>query len=65
METTKQRYWFAASSFSRMYTVPKVTSDMLKFCEQWAKSEEHAPLDSLHNVDLYFKEKWYNSFTGH
>lgn len=58
----KQRYHFAASSFSRMYGPDKVTSEMMPFCYQWALTEEIAPLDCLYNVDRYFKELWNHKF---
>ncbi|AFK66279.1 hypothetical protein SWPG_00026 [Synechococcus phage S-CBM2] len=54
----KQRYHFAASSFARMYTPPKVTAEMLSFCEKWAETDGCAPLDSLSNVDIYFRKLW-------
>ena len=61
---TRQRFHFAASSFSRIYGVPKVTEKMLGFCVEWATQEETAPLDCLYNVDRYFKEKWDQSQGG-
>lgn len=54
----KQRYWFAASSFSRMYGVPKVDESMLSFCHEWALSDEQAPLEGLNEVDRYFRMLW-------
>jgi hypothetical protein len=54
----KQRYHFAASSFSRMFGVPKVTQEMLDFCLAWAEQTMPAPLDSLTNVDIYFRRLW-------
>ena len=55
---TKRRYWFAMSSFARMYTPPKVTQEMSDFCLGWALHEEEAPLDCLHHVDRYFRKLW-------
>ena len=55
---TKRRYWFAMSSFARMYTPPKVTQEMSDFCLGWALGEEVAPLDCLHHVDRYFRQLW-------
>ena len=53
-----QRFLFAESSFARIFTVPHVTTEMRQFCSNWAQGEEEAPLDSLQNVDLYFRELW-------
>ena len=59
---TKMRYWFAMSSFSRMFGVPHVTQDMSDFCLGWALHEEElAPLDCLHHVDRYFRALWTES----
>jgi hypothetical protein len=55
---TKRRYWFAMSSFSRMYGVSHVTQEMSDFCLEWALREEVAPLDCLNHVDRYFRELW-------
>jgi hypothetical protein len=41
-----------------MYGVTHVTEQMHHFCYDWALGDEHAPLDNLHNVDLYFREKY-------
>jgi len=60
----RQRYHFAASSFSRIYGVPKVTEMMLGFCVEWATQKDTVPLDCLYNVDMYFKEKWDQSQGG-
>ena len=54
----RQRFWFAVSSFARMYTPPRVTPQMEAFCYEWALSKENAPLGCLHQVDLYFRELW-------
>ena len=54
----RQRYWFALSSFARMYTPPRVSREMEDFCFCWAEQTEPAPLDCLHNVDLYFRNLW-------
>ena len=58
---TKRRYWFAMSSFARMYTPPKVTQEMSDFCLGWALHEEIAPLDDLNHVDRYFRALWIES----
>jgi len=58
---TKRRYWFAMSSFARMYGVPHVTQDMSDFCLGWALHEEIAPLDDLNHVDRYFRTLWIES----
>ena len=58
----KQKYHFAASSFTRIYGREKVTSEMLAFCYEWALLSEQAPLDCLQNVDCYFKELWSRRF---
>ena len=55
---TRQRLHFAWSSFSRIYGVSHVTSDMVDFCYSWAMTDEVAPLDCLNHVDRYFREKW-------
>jgi len=54
----RMRFHFAGSSFSRLYGVDHVTSEMIDFCYDWALTEETAPLDCLKNVDRYFKELW-------
>ena len=53
-----QRFLFAESSFARIFSVPQVTTEMRRFCSNWAQGTEEAPLDSLQNVDLYFRELW-------
>ena len=55
---TKMRYWFAMSSFSRIFGVPHVTEEMSDFCLGWALHEEIAPLDCLNHVDRYFRNLW-------
>ena len=55
---TRQRFHFAASSFSRMYGVDKVTSDMLQLCIDWAKQSIPPPLEGLNEVDVYFRNLW-------
>ena len=60
---TRQRYHFAASSFSRLFGVTHVTEEMLNFCLTWAEETMPAPLDDLHNVDRYFKRLWDISHT--
>lgn len=54
----RQRYHFALSAFSRMYGVNSVNLDMQRFCYDWAKGKEEAPLEGLQEVDRYFKELW-------
>jgi hypothetical protein len=51
----RKRFHFAASSFSRMYGVDKVTSEMLDFCVGWAEQTMPAPLEGLNEVDVYFR----------
>ena len=58
---TRQRFHFAWSSFSRMYGVSHVTTDMVDFCYDWALQEQVAPLDCLNHVDRYFRELWIQS----
>jgi len=58
----KQRFHFAASSFSRIYGVDKVTPEMIDFSYNWAHKEDDAPLDCLGKVDLYFRELWNHRF---
>ena len=55
---TKTRFHFATSSFSRIYGVNHVSSDMIDFCYEWALQEKVAPLDCLNQVDRYFRELW-------
>ena len=59
------RFHFATSSFSRMYGVNHVSSDMIDFCYEWAHTEEQAPLDCLNHVDRYFRQLWDTSHAGH
>jgi hypothetical protein len=59
----RKRYHFAASSFSRMYGVDKVTSEMFAFCYRWAETMMPPPLQCLHSVDRYFKHLWDTSHT--
>ena len=61
---TKQRFHFAASSFSRIYGVNHVSTDMIDFCYNWAITEQIAPLDCLDNTDRYFKHLWDTSQHG-
>ena len=58
---TRQKFHFAWSSFSRMYGVNHVSSDMIDFCYDWATKDRIAPLDCLYNVDRYFRELWTES----
>jgi len=62
---TRMRFHFAASSFSRMYGVSHVSSDMIDFCYEWAHTEEQAPFDCLNHVDRYFRQLWDTSHAGH
>lgn len=55
---TKQRFHFAASSFSRIYGVDKVTPEMVDFCLGWAEQTMPAPIEGLTEVDVYFKRLW-------
>jgi len=54
----KQRYWFAASSFARMFRPDGVTLEMRNFCKEWAEKEEDPPLGDLRDVDRYFLDMW-------
>lgn len=55
---TRQRFHFAASSFSRMFGVDKVTPQMIDFCVGWAEQTMLSPADDLNNVDRYFRRLW-------
>jgi hypothetical protein len=55
---TRQRFHFAASSFSRVYGVEKVTPEMIDFCVGWAEQTMPAPLEGLSEVDIYFRKLW-------
>jgi len=55
---TRQRFHFAASSFSRMFGVDKVTPDMIDFCVGWAEQTMPPPLEGLNEVDIYFRKLW-------
>ena len=55
---TRQRFHFAASSFSRMYGVDRVTAEMIDFCVVWAEETMPAPLEGLNEVDIYFRRLW-------
>jgi hypothetical protein len=54
----RMRFHFAASSFSRIYGVSHVSSDMIDFCYEWARQDFTAPLDCLNHVDRYFRDLW-------
>ena len=54
----RQRFYFASSSFSRIFGVLKITEEINYFCIKWAYGEEESPLDCLHNVDRYFMKLW-------
>jgi hypothetical protein len=54
----RQRFHFAASSFSRMFGVDKVTPEMIDFCAGWAEQTMPAPLGGLNEVDIYFRKLW-------
>lgn len=60
----RQRFHFAASSFSRLYGVEHVTAEMIDFSYRWAETDMPAPLDDLNNVDRYFRELWDTLRTG-
>ena len=55
---TRQRFHFAASSFSRMFGVGKVTTEMIDFCAGWAEETMPPPLEGLNEVDIYFRRLW-------
>ena len=55
---TRKRFHFAASSFSRIYGVNKVTTDMIDFCLGWAEQTMPPPLEGLNEVDNYFRRLW-------
>ena len=55
---TRQRFHFAASSFSRMFGVDKVTAEMIDFCVGWAEQTMPPPLEGLNEVDIYFRRLW-------
>ena len=57
----RQKFHFATSSFSRIYGVSHVTSDMIDFCYEWALQDSTAPLDCLNHVDRYFRALWTES----
>ena len=54
----RMRFHFAASSFSRMFGVDKVTPDMIDFCLGWAEQTMPPPLEGLNEVDIYFRRLW-------
>lgn len=54
----RQRYHFAASAFSRMHGVDKVTLEMHDFCRRWAETHLPTPLEGLNEVDRYFRNLW-------
>ena len=60
----RQRFHFAASSFSRLYGVEHVTAEMIDFSYRWAETNMPAPLDDLNNVDRYFRQLWDTSLRG-
>ena len=55
---TRHRFHFASSSFSRMFGVDKVTSEMIDFCVGWAEQTMPPPLEGLNEVDIYFRRLW-------
>ena len=55
---TRRRFHFAASSFSRMFGVDKVTTEMIDFCAGWAEGTDSFPLSGLSEVDVYFRRLW-------
>ena len=55
MAQINQRFLFAESPFARIFSVPQVTTEMRRFCSNWAQGTEEALF--IH-VDLYFRELW-------
>jgi hypothetical protein len=55
-----QSYNFAMSSFSRMYGVKSIQSNVNvhKFCVKWAESKALPPNGTLTSVDFYFRDLW-------
>jgi hypothetical protein len=60
----RQRFHFAASSFSRIFGVNRVTSEMIDFCIGWAEQTMPAPLEGMSEVDIYFKRLWEMRFSN-
>ncbi|AIX17325.1 hypothetical protein Syn7803C76_106 [Synechococcus phage ACG-2014b] len=54
----KMRHAFAMSSFARMFTPNRLTSEMRSLCHEWSKIEEQPPTGDLYQVDRYFLELW-------
>ena len=60
----RQRFHFAASSFSRIFGVNRATSEMIHFCIGWAEQTMPAPLEGMSEVDIYFKRLWEMRFSN-
>ena len=60
----RQRFHFAASSFSRIFGVNRVTSEMIDFCIGWVEQTMPAPLEGMSEVDIYFKRLWEMRFSN-
>ena len=57
----RMRYAFAMSSFGRMFTPNRITSDMRLFSVEWSENiDEIPPAKDLYQVDRYFLELWKN-----
>ena len=54
----KMRYAFAMSSFARMFTPNRLTSEMRDLCKEWSQIEDQPPAGDLYKVDRYFLELW-------
>ena len=57
----RMRYAFAMSSFGRMFTPNRITSDMRLFSVEWSENiDEIPPAKDLYQVDRYVLELWKN-----
>jgi hypothetical protein len=54
----KMRHAFAMSSFARMFTPNRLTSEMRDLCNEWSQIEEQPPQGDLYLVDRYFLDLW-------
>ena len=55
----RMRYAFAMSSFGRMFTPNRITSDMRLFSVEWSENiDETPPAKDLYQVDRYFLNLW-------
>ena len=54
----KMRHAFAMSSFARMFTPNRLTSEMRDLCNEWSQLEDQPPYGDLYQVDRYFLELW-------